>query len=208
MKLVLSDSFNSSENFDSSSFTKKISKKSSFQSKAENASKEINNNNNINSNNNNTLNKINQQNTNLTNKNISINIENVLENQKSIAKLMKNIFTRVLYINNSNQSYDLFMEKLSNTDFKFYDNQCPPNLNSLIKGYKSPINNNNSKESPLSKYKNIIWKRESELNFFPETNIFPKNGISSNLKSIVPLIGIESSSLINKTEPLVELLSL
>ena len=184
MKLVLNDSFNSSENFDSSSFTQKISKKSSFQSKAENVSKENNNNNNINSNNNNTLNKINQPNTNLTNKNISINIENVLENQKSIAKLMKNIFTRVLYINNTNQSYDLFMEKLSNTDFKFYDNQFPPNLNSLIKGYKSPINNNNSKESPLSKYKNIIWKRESELNFFPETNIFPKNGISSNLKSI------------------------
>ena len=188
MKLVLNDSadtFKSSENFDSSSFTKKISKNSSYQSiqknnKNENNEKNDNTNNNIN-----ITNKIQQQNTNLTNnKNISINIGNILENKKSIAKLMKNIFTRVLYINNTLQSYELFLDKLSPTDFKFYDNQFPPNLNSLIKGYKSSSKNNKNK-IPLEKYKNIIWKRESELNFFPETNIFPKNGIFLNSKNIV-----------------------
>ena len=188
MKLVLNDSadtFKSSENFDSSSFTKKISKNSSYQSIQKN-NKNENNEKNDNANNNiNISNKIQQQNTNLTNnKNISINIGNILENKKSIAKLMKNIFTRVLYINNTLQSYELFLDKLSPTDFKFYDNQFPPNLNSLIKGYKSSSKNNKNK-IPLEKYKNIIWKRESELNFFPETNIFPKNGIFLNSKNIV-----------------------
>ena len=186
MKLVLNDSkdtFKSSENFDSSSFTKKISKKSSFQSK-----QNTSNNNNDHNENNNISNKL-QHNSNYINKNISTNISNILENQKSIAKLMKNIFTRVLYINNPSQSYDLFLEKLSPTDFKFYDNQFPPNLNSLIKGYKSPFNCNNKNKvskSPLDKYKNIKWKRESELNFFPETDIFPKNDNFSNTKSICP----------------------
>ena len=96
---------------------------------------------------------------------------------------MKEVFSRVLYINNPIQSYHLFYEKLSTTDFKFYDNQFPPNLNSLIKGYKYPQKNEKNK-IPLDKYKNIIWKRESELNFFPETNIFPKNGNISNTKNI------------------------
>ena len=197
MKLVLSeskDTFKSSENFDSSSFTKKVSKKSlfQFQQNTENNEKENNNNDvkiNIDNNlqkqkqNQNFLNKIN-------NNSIAIKFENILEDQKSIVKLMKNIFTRVLYINNPNQSYNLFLEKLSLTDSKFYDNQFPPNLNSLIKGYKSPFNNinnninNNIIQSPLDKYKNIIWKRESELNFFPETDIFPRNGILSNVKNI------------------------
>ena len=187
MKLVLNDSqdtFKSSENFDSSSFTKKISKNSSYQSLKKNNKNENNDKNDYNINNNLT-NKIQQQNTNITNnKNISINIENILENKKTIAKLMKNILTRVLYINNPSQSYDLFLGKLSQTEFKFYDNQFPPNLNSLIKGYKSPSKNEKNKIS-LEKYKNIIWKRESELNFFPETNIFPKNGIFLNSKNII-----------------------
>ena len=193
MKLFLNDSkdtFKSSENFDSSSFTKKVSKKSLFHS--ENNENENNNNDTKNNTDNNLPNKNQYQNSlnKIYNKSISIKFENILEDQKSVAKLMKNIFTRVLYINNPGQSYNLFLEKLSSTDSKFYDNQFPPNLNSLIKGYKSPFNdvknNNNIKQSPLDKYKNIIWKRESELNFFPETDVFPKNGIFSNLKSISP----------------------
>ena len=198
MKLVLNDSkdtFKSSENFDSSSYTKKISKKSLFQSHQNTENNENENNNNEIKNNIDTNQKQNQNSINkIINKNISIKFENILEDQKSITKLMKNIFTRVLYINNPSQSYNLFLEKLSSTDSKFYDNQFPPNLNSLIKGYKSPFNNiknnfNNNiniVQSPLDKYKNIIWKRESELNFFPETDIFPKNGVFSNLKSICP----------------------
>ena len=185
MKLVLNDSrdtFKSSENFDSSYFTKKVSKKSSNQSKQNNSFNDNNENNNnpdVN-----ISNKIqHQQQSNKTNKNISINIENILENEKSITKLMKNVLSRVLYINNPIQSYHLFYEKLSQTDFKFYDNQFPPNLNSLIKGYKSFPKYSKNK-IPLDKYKNIIWKRESELNFFPETNIFPKNGNLSNPKNI------------------------
>ena len=185
MKLVLNnsrDTFKSSENFDSSSFTKKISKNSSFQSKENNENNKSNDNNKNFQNN--ISNKIQQQKSNTNNnKNISINIENILEDQQSIAKLMKNIFTRVLYINNPFQSYHLFLDKLSPTDFKFYDNQFPPNFNSLIKGYKSSLNNKKNKIT-LDKYRKIIWKRESELNFFPETNIFPKNGSFSNSKNI------------------------
>ena len=100
---------------------------------------------------------------------------------------MKNIFRRILDVNCTNQSYNLFLEKLSPTDYKFYDNLFPPNLNSLIKGYKANKNNNlnnNSiskkklneiNNSPLLKYQNVIWKRESDISDFPD--IFPKNGI-------------------------------
>ena len=115
-----------------------------------------------------------------------VNIANILYNQRSITKLMKNIFRRILDVNCTKQSYDLFLEKLSPTDSKFYDNQFPPNLNSLIKGYKKNENQNGKinqnskkqnefKDDPLLKYKNVIWKRESEMTDFPD--IFPKNGI-------------------------------
>ena len=115
-----------------------------------------------------------------------VNIANILYNQRSITKLMKNIFRRILDVNCTKQSYDLFLEKLSPTDFKFYDNLFPPNLNSLIKGYKkydnqnTNINQNKKKQNeiiddPLLKYKNVIWKRESEMTDYPD--IFPKNGI-------------------------------
>ena len=115
-----------------------------------------------------------------------VNLENILYNQRSITKLMKNIFRRILDVNCTNQSFNLFLEKLSPTDFKFYDNQFPPNLNSLIKGCKklkndNIIGSNNIKKAndinnnPLLKYKNVVWKRESEMTDFPD--IFPKNGI-------------------------------
>ena len=177
LKLVLNDSkgsFNSSENFDSSSNTKKISQKDSSQSKQKEKEKENKNNNQtiISKNNNNKNSLSNKNNSSL----LSANIENILYNQKNISRLMKKIFYRVLCINNTYQSYDLFSEKLSSTELKFYDNQFPPNLNSLIKGYKSNTNS-------LSKYRNIMWKRESELHFFQDTEIFPKNGIFS--KNIV-----------------------
>ena len=107
MKLVLNDSkdtFKSSENFDSSSFTKKVSKKSLFHS--ENNENENNNNDTKNNTDNNLPNKNQYQNSlnKIYNKSISIKFENILEDQKSVAKLMKNIFTRVLYINNPGQS--------------------------------------------------------------------------------------------------------
>ena len=114
-----------------------------------------------------------------------VNLENILYNQRSITKLIKNIFRRILDVNCTNQSYNLFLEKLSTTDFKFYDNQFPPNLNSLIKGCQQyqnlniNINSNGVKKpsiiidnNPLKKYKNVVWKRESEISDFPD--IFPK----------------------------------
>ena len=115
-----------------------------------------------------------------------VNIENILYNQRSITQLMKNIFRRILDVNCTNQSYNLFLEKLSPTDFKFYDNQFPPNLNSLIKGYQNQNLNNNINfikktnsnditDNPVLKYKNVVWKRESEMTDYPD--IFPKNGI-------------------------------
>ena len=171
-------SFKSSENSLSSSSSKKISKNNTLKSK-----KGQNNQNQISKKEKGNLsNPIPQR-----NKLPQVNIENILYNQRSISQLMKNIFRRILDVNSTNQSYSLFLEKLSPTDFKFYDNQFPPNLNSLIKGSKKTqnenimINSNNKKKSneindnPLLKYKNIIWKRESEMTDFPD--IFPKNGI-------------------------------
>ena len=116
-----------------------------------------------------------------------VNIEQILYNQRSITRLMKNIFKRILDVNCTNQSYELFLEKLSPTDFKFYDNQFPPNLNSLIKGCKNSQTQNTNiysfskkkvneiDNNPLLKYQNVIWKRESDITDFPD--IFPKNGI-------------------------------
>ena len=171
-------SFKSSENSLSSSSSKKISKNNTLKSK-----KGQKNQNQISKKEKGNLsNPIPQR-----NKLPQVNIENILYNQRSISQLMKNIFRRILDVNSTNQSYSLFLEKLSPTDFKFYDNQFPPNLNSLIKGSKKTqnenimINSNNKKKSneindnPLLKYKNIIWKRESEMTDFPD--IFPKNGI-------------------------------
>ena len=123
----------------------------------------------------------------LKNKLPQVNLENILYNQRSITKLMKNIFRRILDVNCTNQSFNIFLENLSPTDYKYYDNQFPPNLNSLIKGCKQIKkdniikNSNNIKkvkdeiDNPLLKYKNVVWKRESEMTDFPD--IFPKSGI-------------------------------
>ena len=65
-----------------------------------------------------------------------VNLENILYNQRSITKLMKNIFRRILDINCTNQSFNLFLEKLSPTDYKYYDNQFPPNFNKRMQADK------------------------------------------------------------------------
>lgn len=176
------ESFKSSQNSQSSSVTGKITKKNTLKQKKDSK----------NSKNQGQLSKK-EKNSNITkpaqqkNKFPSVNIQNILYNQRSITRLMKNIFRRILDVNCTNQSYNLFLEKLSPTDYKFYDNLFPPNLNSLIKGYKANKNNNlnnNSiskkklneiNNSPLLKYQNVIWKRESDISDFPD--IFPKNGI-------------------------------
>ena len=181
MELNLDDSqqsFKSSENSLSSSISGKITHK-----KTEKPNKEQKKQLQISKKEKGNLSKLSQQ----KNKLPQVNLENILYNQRSITKLMKNIFRRILDVNCTNQSFSLFLDKLAPTDFKYYDNQFPPNLNSLIKGYKNFKNENNIKNqnnikkandmnyNPLSKYKNVIWKRESEMTDYPD--IFPKNGI-------------------------------
>ena len=70
---------------------------------------------------------------------------------------MKNIFRRILDINCTNQSFNLFLEKLSPTDYKYYDNQFPPNLNSLIKGCRQ------IKKDNIIKNSNNIKKVKDEI---------------------------------------------
>ena len=179
MELNLDDSqqsFKSSENSITSSISGKMTIKNAIKQKEQKNQAQISKKEKVN------LSKPTQQ----KNKLPQVNIENILYNQRSITQLMKNIFRRILDVNCTNQSYNLFLEKLSPTDFKFYDNLFPPNLNSLIKGYQNQsfndnfnsikkANTNDITDNPLIKYKNVVWKRESEMTDYPD--IFPKNGI-------------------------------
>jgi hypothetical protein len=66
---------------------------------------------------------------------LSLNLEKILINQNSFTKLIKNIFQRILKTNSVYQSYQEMHKNFLQTKTKFLDEQFPPNINSLIKGY-------------------------------------------------------------------------
>ena len=160
MELNLDDSqqsFKSSENSITSSISGKMTIKYAIKQKEQKNQAQISKKEKVN------LSKPTQQ----KNKLPQVNIENILYNQRSINQLMKNIFRRILDVNCTNQSYNLFLEKL----LKGYQNQSfNDNFNSIKKA-----NTNDITDNPLIKYKNVVWKRESEMTDYPD--IFPKNGI-------------------------------
>ena len=118
---------------------------------------------------------------------ISLNLQKILINQNSFTKLIKNIFQRILKSNSVYQSYNDLHKNFLQTKSKFLDEIFPPNINSLIKGYH-PINKtknkkikaNNIGEIILKDYKDISWKRDSELINNNINNIFPQDNILIN----------------------------
>ena len=123
---------------------------------------------------------------------IFLNLEKILVNQDSLANLMKNIFHRILKTNSVEQSYNEIHKILVQTKTKFYDDLFPPNINSLIKGYhpsKSSKKNTDKifGEILFKEYRDIIWKRESELqnnnssnNSNSNNSIYPQDNVFIN----------------------------
>ena len=127
---------------------------------------------------------------------IFLNLEKILINQNSFTNLIKKIFHRILKTNSSFQSFQEMHKTLLQTKTKFLDDQFPPNINSLIKGYhntksiKNESNNNNEDNNGnneslgkilLNNYKDITWKRDSDS---PNNNIINNN--NANTSSIFP----------------------
>ena len=122
-----------------------------------------------------------------------LNLEKILLNQDSLTNLVKNIFHRILKTNSVYQSYNDIHKVLLQTKTKFYDDLFPPNINSLIKGYHpNKYSKKNSKktlgEIIFKEYKDIVWKRESELinnNLYilPQDNIFINKIIYNKLSN-------------------------
>ena len=132
--------------------------------------------------------------TELSENTISLNLEKIL-NQDSLTNLMKNIFHRILKTNSIDQSYNDMHKYLLQKKTKFYDDLFPPNINSLIKGYHPSKNPGKNAKKTLGEilfkeYKEIAWKRESEIinnnnnnansNNNTNTNIFPQDNVFTN----------------------------
>ncbi len=132
--------------------------------------------------------------TELSENTISLNLEKIL-NQDSLTNLMKNIFHRILKTNSIDQSYNDMHKYLLQKKTKFYDDLFPPNINSLIKGYHPSKNHGKNAKKTLGEilfkeYKEIAWKRESEIinnnnnnansNNNTNTNIFPQDNVFTN----------------------------
>ena len=115
---------------------------------------------------------------------LSLNLEKILINQNSFTKLIKNIFQRILKTNSVYQSYQEMHKNFLQTKTKFLDEQFPPNINSLIKGYHpTKTSKKDLDEILLIDYKDISWKRDSELNSNNNninTSIFPPDNIFIN----------------------------
>ena len=164
------------------------SKKYKNAEKKKDNSKILNNNyNNNNQNANNQLstrriltNQFDAYNPNNTSKKIDIKLKvgNFLTDHNNTPRMIKYIFANILRKSSAIQNYKLILNELIKTNKKFYDNQFPPNQNSLIKGFNyfqvSKYNSEKiSERTPLQKkFKNIKWIRESD-----ET--FNKNGKNS-----------------------------
>ena len=130
-----------------------------------------------------------------------LNLEKILINQDSLANLMKNIFHRILKTNSVEQSYNDIHKILLQTKTKFCDDLFPPNINSLIKGYHPSKTTNKKADKDLGEvlfkeYRDIIWKRESELqsnnannnsnnnnSIYPQDNIFINRIIYNKLSN-------------------------
>ena len=114
---------------------------------------------------------------------LSLNLEKILINQNSFTKLIKNIFQRILKTNSVYQSYHDMHKNFLQSKAKFLDEQFPPNINSLIKGYH-PIKKDKKEldDILLIDYKDISWKRDSELsnNNNLNTYIFPVDNLFIN----------------------------
>ena len=122
---------------------------------------------------------------------LSLNLEKILTNQNSFTNLIKKIFHRILKTNSSYQSFQEMHKTLLQTKTKFLDDQFPPNINSLIKGYQTKSKNEKNKnnfndktlgEILLNNYKDISWKRESDFSYNNNSN--PNNATSNT--SIFP----------------------
>ena len=109
---------------------------------------------------------------------IKLKVGNFLTDHNNTPRMIKYIFANILRKSSAIQNYKLILNELIKTNKKFYDNQFPPNQNSLIKGFNyfqvSKYNSEKiSERTPLQKkFKNIKWIRESD-----ET--FNKNGKNS-----------------------------
>ena len=106
-------------------------------------------------------------------------LENMLSQQDKFITFMKDFFIRVLSSNSNEQSFQKIHENIKGNEHKFEDELFPANhINSLLKGYKKSNSKKISNFNFLMEYKNIIWKRESEIADFDK--IFPRDNILLN----------------------------
>ena len=97
---------------------------------------------------------------------IKLKVGNFLTDHNNTPRMIKYIFANILRKSSVIQNYKLILNELIKTNKKFYDNQFPPNQNSLIKGFNYfQVNKFNiekiSERTPLQKkFKKIKWIRE------------------------------------------------
>ena len=123
------------------------------------------------------------------NSNVQLNFAEFMQKKKNLMQTMKIIFKRILSNNSINQNFNSISQHLKQLKDKFFDNQFPPNENSLIKGFKLAKFKNNLKlylkfKQPLTllhkNWRNLKWKRESETLKF--TKIFDETIESKEIK--------------------------
>ncbi len=119
---------------------------------------------------------------------IKLKVGNFLTDHNNTPKMIKYIFANILRKSSPIQNYNIILNQLINKNKKFYDNEFPPNENSLIKGYNYfSINKYNMnkiiEKTPLQKkFKTLKWIRESEETLNKnqnKTSIFYKNKIDT-----------------------------
>ena len=119
---------------------------------------------------------------------IKLKVGNFLTDHNNTPKMIKYIFANILRKSSPIQNYNLILNQLITKKKKFYDNQFPPNENSLIKGYnyftvnKYNMNKVIERTSLQKKFKNLKWIRESDETLNKNSNkstIFYKNKIDT-----------------------------
>ena len=113
------------------------------------------------------------------------NVESLFKDKEYLSLIVRNVFKQILVLNSPEQNFQNLVKKYQKT--KFLDETFPPNENSLLKGYNSyhiPISLTSDipivKTQLQKKWKNIKWKRQSELLNF--TSIFPDEIESSDIQ--------------------------